>query len=668
LVYFLDALCFRFPHPASLFGLLNVGNVYIPINENWDLFLKNNDRTSEETKEAGARVLIEAARKVLDVLKPDEGDGVKVDAWFFDVDWSFKNGSEYPENYEHICKVISRNMNEFGDIQHSGKAYCFDEFLFYRLPHPSGNHFRMRHEHEKLFLKLNTYPQNVCFHFFLRNRFSKSSCCKYNHFKIGLRSYKDGTRMIDRLGENGFQQGAQNVGDPLGKHFLRYIESKVLRPTRHIDEFFVLLDAVKTTKFWTNYAKRFEAEIPMWYDSNDKSRVGAIAPAIIPAGTVSRRSVHKLWVTLTNESGNDRIGTGIKALVQAPSGSVLVGADVDSQEQWLAGLFGDASHATESYRRPGLTPFSNMMLAGSKADGTDLHSVVANRLKIDRNSAKVLNYARMYGAGEAHATKYLSQTGMNEKQAMQTAKDLFKITKGSERNWKMLRREVNPLFLKFICGLKDGEPHDYLTVDGYFYIPSYDSDLSESATFNYLGMKTHCDVLRTPVLDCRLSDALSALPPETPDRLHFASKYKRSVMNWIVQSSAVDFLHLLLVCMEWLTTEYEIPARFVISIHDEVRYLCPEKDAPRLALALMLSNMYVRSFISSKLGIEQLPSSVAFFSQVDCDTVLRKEVHIPCFNPDGTQVPDGGSANNQIYLAVSTEVIHRCLMDDRRRS
>ncbi|KAJ1356593.1 hypothetical protein KIN20_014325 [Parelaphostrongylus tenuis] len=329
-----------------------------------------------------------------------------------------------------------------------------------------------------------------------------------------------------------------------------------------------------------------------------------------------------------------------------------------------------------------------MMLAGSKADGTDLHSVVANRLKIGRDNAKTLNYARMYGAGESHAAKYLSKNGMDEKEAARTAKDLFKITKGAESNWKMLRREVNPLFLEFISSLDNDDPHHYLTVDGNFYIPSYDSNLSaltanfeqwviaeisstapdipqesivvslyedfatpvrlfhggyESATFNYLGMKTHCDVLRTPVLDCRLSDALSALPPDTPDRLHFASKYKRSVMNWIVQSSAVDFLHLLLVCMEWLTTEYAIPARFVISIHDEVRYLCPEKDAPRLALALMLSNMYVRSFISSKLGIEQLPSSVAFFSQVDCDTVLRKEVNIPCFNPDGTRVPDGVS-------------------------
>ncbi|VDP11242.1 unnamed protein product [Heligmosomoides polygyrus] len=48
--------------------------------------------------------------------------------------------------------------------------------------------------------------------------------------------------------------GAQNVGDPLGKHFLRYIDSKLLRPTRHVDSFFVLLEALKTTKFWTNYA------------------------------------------------------------------------------------------------------------------------------------------------------------------------------------------------------------------------------------------------------------------------------------------------------------------------------------------------------------------------------------------------------------------------------
>ncbi|KAK6734246.1 hypothetical protein RB195_017804 [Necator americanus] len=701
----------RFPHPATLFGMLNIGNAYLPINENWDLFFKKNEKACDETKQAGARALVAAASDVLNSLKPNI-DGTIIDAWLFDVDWSRKGDNEFPEwffklfskrgnvyldlaslssedvvmksafvplifgmtygpyplhrsaplgwgylvpnssklsgttgncsieknsrEYEHVCEVVEKNRAKFGDIEPTGRSHNFGPFLFHQLSHPLG---------------------------------------------------------------------AQNVGDPLGKHFLRYIDSKVLRPTRHVEEFFVLLEALKSTKFWTNYAKRFESEIPVWYNSKAAPRLGAIAPAIVSAGTVSRRSVHKLWVTLTNESGTNRIGTGIKSLVQAPEGSVLVGADVDSQEQWLAGLFGDASHASalpSSSRHPGLTPFSNMMLAGSKANGTDLHTVVANQLHIDRGQAKALNYARMYGAGEAHASKTLAQAGMDSKKAAKTARDLFKMTKGTESSWKMLRREVQPLLEAFVANR--GKSVDYLTVDGIFYVPQYDNELRsfttefeewviskvleknpglsedaivtslydsyatgvrlfnggyESATFNFLEMQTHRDVLRTPVLDCRLSDSLSALPEGTPDRDQFAAKYKRSVMNWLVQSSAVDFLHLLLVSMEWLCSEYEIPARFVISIHDEVHYLCPEEDAPRLALALMLSNTYVRSFISSKLGIEQLPLSVAFFSQVDCDKVLRKEVDIPCFNPDGTPIPNGVSWTIDDLVRITEGKLHR---------
>lgn len=43
-----------------------------------------------------------------------------------------------------------------------------------------------------------------------------------------------------------------------------------------------------------------------------------------------------------------------------------------------------------------------------------------------------------------------------------------------------------------------------------------------------------------------------------------------SRVNWVVQSSAVDYLHLMLVCMRWLFDKYEIDGRFSISIHDEV--------------------------------------------------------------------------------------------------
>lgn len=41
----------------------------------------------------------------------------------------------------------------------------------------------------------------------------------------------------------------------------------------------------------------------------------------------------------------DRIGSELKSLVRAPPGYSLVGADVDSQELWIASILGDAQFA-----------------------------------------------------------------------------------------------------------------------------------------------------------------------------------------------------------------------------------------------------------------------------------------------------------------------------------
>lgn len=68
-----------------------------------------------------------------------------------------------------------------------------------------------------------------------------------------------------------------------------------------------------------------------------------------------------------------------------------------------------------------------------------------------------------------------------------------------------------------------------------------------------------------------------------------------SRVNWVVQSSAVDYLHLMLVAMKWLFEEHEIDGRFCISIHDEVRYLVRSEDRYRAALALQITNLLTRS-------------------------------------------------------------------------
>ena len=128
-------------------------------------------------------------------------------------------------------------------------------------------------------------------------------------------------------------------------------------------------------------------------------------------------------------------------------------------------------------------------------------------------------------------------------------------------------------------------------------------------------------------------------------------------MNWVVQSSAVDFLHLLLVQMDHLIRTYKIRARLSISIHDEVRYLVAEPDAPRLALALHLSNLFARAMFVHKLSMDDLPLSVAFFSAVDVDQVQRKEPTDDCLSPS---CPRGLTSKFGIPLGESLN-IEECL-------
>ena len=70
---------------------------------------------------------------------------------------------------------------------------------------------------------------------------------------------------------------------------------------------------------------------------------------------------------------------------------------------------------------------------------------------------------------------------------------------------------------------------------------------------------------QTPILGARISRVLESCV--------IGDDYLPSRINWVVQSSAVDYLHLLLVAADHQMEEMGIKERrFVISIHDEVRY------------------------------------------------------------------------------------------------
>lgn len=92
-----------------------------------------------------------------------------------------------------------------------------------------------------------------------------------------------------------------------------------------------------------------------------------------------------------------------------------------------------------------------------------------------------------------------------------------------------------------------------------------------------------------------------------------------SRINWVVQSSAVDYLHLMLVSMRWLFELFQIDGRFCISIHDEVRYLVRSDDRYRAALALQITNLLTRSMFAYRLGMNDLPQvNISICYKVSC--------------------------------------------------
>lgn len=166
---------------------------------------------------------------------------------------------------------------------------------------------------------------------------------------------------------------------------------------------------------------------------------------------------------------------------------------------------------------------------------------------------------------------------------------------------------------------------------------------TESAMFNRLESIASQEKPVTPFLACRLSRSLEP-NPNSEDR------FLPTRVNWVVQSGAVDFLHLMLVSMRWLMQNN---VKFCLSFHDELRYLVKDEMAYKAALAMHVTNLLTRSFCSHRIGLKDLPQSVAFFSSVEVDTVLRKESSMDCktpSNPHGLKAGYGISPGESLSI------------------
>jgi DNA polymerase gamma 1 len=415
---------------------------------------------------------------------------------------------------------------------------------------------------------------------------------------------------------------AANVGSPLTKTFVKYAQDGTL--TSPGDEARSALDMNAQCSYWISARDRVLNQMVVWQhegldmglsaSADPNGKAGIILPQVITMGTVTRRAIERTWLTASNAKEN-RVGSELKAMVRAPPGYAIVGADVDSEELWISSAMGDAQFGLH-----GATALGWMTLEGTKAAGTDLHSKTASILGLSRDQAKVFNYSRIYGAGMRHAVQLLLQANadMLPEEAQRLAEQLYASTKGKNTH----RTDV--FGRKFWFGG------------------------TESFVFNKLEEIALSDHPTTPALGCGITHALSKkyLPAG------FGSDYMTSRINWVVQSSGVDYLHLLIVAMDNLIQTYSIDARYLISVHDELRYLVAERDKYRATLALQIANLWTRCLFAYRLGMDDLPQGVAFFSAVDVDSVLRKETDMPCVTPSQpTPIPPGESLTIEEVLA-----------------
>uniref|UniRef100_A0A3P9MMK1 DNA polymerase subunit gamma-1 n=1 Tax=Oryzias latipes TaxID=8090 RepID=A0A3P9MMK1_ORYLA len=473
-----------------------------------------------------------------------------------------------------------------------------------------------------------------------------------------------------------------NVGSPFSKDFLVKMEDGTLRAGRGGTNATLALEINKMMSFWRNAHKRISSQMVVWLrkgelprnvsrhkDFDEEGQYGAILPQVVTAGTVTRRAVEPTWLTASN-ARRDRVGSELKAMVQVPPGYHLVGADVDSQELWIAAVLGEAHFAGMH----GCTAFGWMTLQGKKSQGTDLHSRTADAVGISREHAKVFNYGRIYGAGQPFAERLLMQFNhrLNQMEAASKARQMYALTKGIRRYHLSEEGEwlVNELGID-VQREEDGS----VSLQELRRISKVASQSSRRKKWDIVGKRvwaggTESDMFNklesiaqsaqpaTPVLHCRISRALE------PKAVR--NEFITSRVNWVVQSSAVDYLHLMLVAMKWLFEEHNIDGRFCISIHDEVRYLVRSEDRYRAALALQITNLLTRSVFAHALGLQDLPQSVAFFSSVDVDQCLRKEVIMDCVtpsNPTGLErrygLPPGEALDIYQIINITDGSLHK---------
>ena len=609
------------PHPVSFGALRHLSSSILPVDKSWQSYITNAESTYQKLTQDVEQRLAELANKALAVR--DSPGKYKNDPWLRQLDWS---GQE-------VKMVKGKKKGDPPRPAARQKLPGMPKWYKGLFATSTANiSLTVRTRIAPLLLRLSWegYPLVWSDVFGWTFKVPKADAPKFFEKSMitcdmmdekNLELKEDDMHHYFKLPHKDGPQA--RCATPLAKGYLQFFESGTLS-----SEYVYAKEALEmnaSCSYWISARTRIMSQMAVYEGEavgyktqlSQPSGQGFILPQVIPMGTITRRAVENTWLTASNAKKN-RVGSELKSMIKAPPGYHFVGADVDSEELWIASLVGDAQ-----FRLHGGTAIGFMTLEGTKAAGTDLHSKTAKILGISRNDAKVFNYGRIYGAGLKFAATLLRQfnPGLSESETAKTAAKLYSETKGL----RTYRRILSPL--RFWRGG------------------------TESFVFNTLEAFAEQEFPRTPVLGAGITEALMR-------RFINKGAFMTSRINWAIQSSGVDYLHLLIVSMDYLIARINLNARLAITVHDEIRYLVKSDDRYKAAMALQIANLWTRAMFSQQVGIDDLPQSCAFFSAVDIDHVLRKEVDMDCITPSNpTKIPHGESLDIFTLIAKGPDAI-----------
>lgn len=411
------------------------------------------------------------------------------------------------------------------------------------------------------------------------------------------------------------------MGDPKGKKakisglFSDASEGKLqgedlfIEPGRAPKIFEEIMASSKNRAIWQSLRGRITETSLKYVEDGEKVKINI--PFTTAHGTATRRTTDRLTMVLPNSQS--KMGSELKSLIQAPEGYKFVGADVDSEELWIASLFGDAIQGLGH----GSTVLGKMILTGNKDEGTDLHTMVAKKAGIGRNVAKAMNYARMYGGGENLAKNTLLQYNktISGPDASKIIKDMYGSTKGVPaikcgekltREFEKMGDSGSQVFLKGERLVTTSEFKDLVSrkphVKYWDHETGYFLNGTDSEAFNFMSLLAKTIGVNLPTLGSQMPTSI-AYAAEVSENFVQGIYLGNTKTNWTIQSSGVDYLHLILLSMKWFNEIWKLDVRLVVAIHDEVRFMCPDKSRYRTALALHLTNMYVRSIFTLRIAV-----------------------------------------------------------------